>query len=79
MSKFDINNISYRRINEIIIAVNNDLDEKEIGLRSEDERGYYEHLLEEKAKALKEHPKVPCIFETIEYDYDDKGLDIYND
>jgi len=78
MNKFDIEKISYRRINEIITVVNNDMGAEELNL-NENERGYYEHLLEEKEKALREHPKVPCIFSLVEYDYDDSGLDIYND
>ena len=79
MSKYNIDNISFRRLNDIIIAVNHDMDEDLIGLSNDDERGYYEHLLNEKAKAQKEYPDVPCIFETVEYDYDDPGLEIYNE
>ena len=80
MSKYDIDKISYRRINDIINAVNADMGPESIEPKlNENEMGYFEHLLEEKAKALKEHPKVPCIFSNVEYDYDDGGLDIYND
>lgn len=66
------------RINAITHAVNCKLPEKEIGLKDEVEKMYYDRLVKQAKEHEKKHGFWP-VFSMQEIETDDPKLDIYND
>lgn len=66
------------RINEITYAVNCKVPEKEIGLKDEVEKMYYDRLMKQAKEHEKKYGKWP-VFAMQEIESDDPKLDIYND
>ena len=76
MSKYD--SITGRRWNELIWVANGFWKRESLGPLNEEEEELLNSMLAEKAELEKEYGH-EVIFDNVEYDFDDPGLDIYNE
>jgi len=70
-------NISNRRYNHIIAAVNDRIPKEQAGLLTPEEETAFDNLIAEAEKHMQKWGSYPT-FELCEIDFDDPALDIYN-